>query len=107
MPLTTVKPRLATLSTDRVGVLMRKAGTVERLRGSAGMAQRTRIAERDGFKCGMCGSPWVRGRDHVDHRVSLEEGGTNDDENLWLLCSEPCHRKKSEREAAQRARGRG
>lgn len=104
MPLTTIKPRLATLSTDRVGVLMRKAGTVERLRGSAGMAQRTRIAERDRYRCVKCGDPWVRGRDHVDHRVPLEQGGTDDDENLQCLC-EPCHKKKSKREAAQRARG--
>jgi len=104
VPLTTIKPRLATLSTDRVGLITRKAGTVERLRGSAGAAQRTRISIRDRFRCVQCNDPWVRGRDHVDHRVPLEQGGTNDDENMQCLCT-LCHEKKTKREAAERARG--
>jgi 5-methylcytosine-specific restriction protein A len=45
--------------------------------------------------------PW---RDQVDHDVPLEQGGSNEDENLNLLCVE-CHSAKTAQEAAARARG--
>jgi 5-methylcytosine-specific restriction protein A len=40
---------------------------------------------------------------HVDHIVPLEEGGTDDDANLQVLCH-ACHGKKTREE--QRRRGR-
>lgn len=44
--------------------------------------------------------------DHdVDHRIPLEQGGSNEDDNLQLLCSGPdgCHARKTKSEAKQRA----
>ena len=39
----------------------------------------------------------------IDHKVPKEEGGTDDDDNLEVICS-PCHTAKTQREAL---RGRG
>jgi len=39
----------------------------------------------------------------IDHRTPLWAGGTNDLENLWLLCIE-CHKAKTAKEASQRRR---
>jgi len=47
--------------------------------------QRTRILERDGFKCRRCGA----GRDailQVDHVDPKSKGGTDTDDNLQTLC---------------------
>lgn len=41
------------------------------------------IAERDGFYCQTCGTTH---RLTVDHKIPLARGGTNDLENLQLLC---------------------
>lgn len=47
-----------------------------------------RIRNRDGHRCQSCGKSVNDGvKLHVDHRVPLEWGGTNLDENLWVLCS--------------------
>lgn len=60
--------------------------------------KRFRILRRDSFRCCLCG----HGPDdsegltlHVDHRMPVAEGGSNDDENLWTLCSE-CNIAKSD-----------
>lgn len=37
----------------------------------------------------------------VDHRVPLWRGGTNDTDNLWLLCR-GCHKRKTSREQSER-----
>lgn len=65
-----------------------------RLTGRAGVEQRKRIRERDGYTCqyNKCGR--VINKGEVDHIISLEDGGNNDDENLQLLCLE-CHLKKT------------
>lgn len=48
--------------------------------------------------CWMCQEAGlVRLWDVLDHHVSLEEGGTNDESNLRGLCHD-CHDAKSERE---------
>ena len=50
---------------------------------------RHQILERDGFRCCDCGatpSPTVKL--HVDHRVPLAMGGTNDPSNLRTLCQD-------------------
>jgi hypothetical protein len=72
-----------------------------------------RILRRDSGRC-----QWVRGDTHwkclkpardVDHRVRPEDGGTDDDSNLWALCQWH-HRWKTGREggiasaAARRAK---
>lgn len=42
----------------------------------------------------------------VDHRLALHLGGTNDDENLWLLCH-GCHKKKTSSEQSARLKALG
>lgn len=85
-----------------------------------------RIGLRDGFRCGRCGcvhrvvwramgqwsgaqwgdDPWERAiytkvistsNLELDHKVRLIDGGSNADDNLWLLCSD-CHKSKTSAE---------
>lgn len=66
------------------------------------LARRKRILVRDAFTCRAC-SCVVHGKSaHVDHRLPLEEGGTDADENLQTLCI-ACHGVKTRGE--QRRRG--
>lgn len=59
--------------------------------------QRTRIFERDGFRCRRCGAtPRDGARLVVDHVVPVALGGTRDDENLQTLC-DPCNGGKAAR----------
>jgi len=64
---------------------------------------RTEILERNGFTCQQCGSgagdidqynPGRRVRLHVDHIIPIEQGGTDDRDNLRALCS-TCNQGKS------------
>ena len=95
--LTTLKPRLQTIR-GQLSALPAPAGTVERKRGSAGVRDRDRIRKRD---CGLC-----QNCDHlgsvVDHKKPLWTGGSDEDDNKWVLCP-VCHDAKSKVEAAQRA----
>lgn len=102
----TLKPRLQTLSTSRVRVLQGKAGATPRIRGDAWMATRRRILLRDGYTCRCCGI--VRLDNEVDHIIPLEQGGSNDDDNLQVLCGGPsgCHTLKTASEAKARAGAR-
>lgn len=97
MKLTTLKSRLQTVG-PRLSALPISAGTVERKRGSAGVKDRDRIRKRD---CGLC-----QNCDHlgsvVDHKKPLWAGGSDEDDNKWVLCP-VCHDAKSAIEAAQRA----
>lgn len=101
----TLKPMLATLDTRQVRVLDTKAGATARISGGGWMTTRSRIQKRDLYTCAACGR--VRNDHEVDHRVPLEQGGSNDYDNLQLLCRGPgeCHAKKTAAEAAARARG--
>ncbi|MGV9818409.1 HNH endonuclease [Nocardia xishanensis] len=58
-------------------------------------AQAARIRRLDNNTCQKCGKP---GRE-VDHRDNVAAGGSNDDANLWVLCTE-CHQAKTQAEAA-------
>ncbi|WP_346346978.1 HNH endonuclease signature motif containing protein [Burkholderia cenocepacia] len=71
---------------------MQKITKSSRLRGEAGVKQRRRIRVRDKYICQRCGIAVRTGE--VDHIVSLEDGGTNDDANMQLLCID-CHKKKT------------
>lgn len=65
-------------------------------------AKRLRILTRDAFTCAVCHRV-VSGRQaHVDHVVPLEEGGSDDDANLQVLCDAD-HGAKTR--AEQRRRG--
>lgn len=63
------------------------------------MSTRERILRRDGFTCQCCGI--VRSDHEIDHRIPLEQGGSNGDSNLWTLCHD-CHARKTADEAKQR-----
>jgi len=66
-------------------------------------ARRLRILRRDAFVCRDCSRVCYGQAAHVDHVQPLEEGGTDDDENLATRCSS-CHGVKTR--AEQRRRGR-
>lgn len=95
--------RVNTLDTRRVKVLDTKAGATQRMFGRAWMSLRHAALQRDGYACQCCGI--VRKDNQVDHRIPLEQGGTNDLDNLQTLCGGPdgCHTRKTNEEA----RGRG
>ena len=73
------------------------------------MAKRRAVMQRDKYTCAGCGL--IRMDHEVDHVVPLEQGGSNDLENLQLLCAwfdvngvkQGCHAAKSKAEAAERA----
>ncbi len=57
---------------------------------------RNQILERNGYTCQQCGAsahdmddlnPGRKVRLHIDHIVPLSQGGTNDPDNLRVLCS--------------------
>lgn len=59
---------------------------------------RFQILKRDGYRCQICGSRAVDNAVlHVDHRVPVARGGTNDWANLWTLCRE-CNAGKATRD---------
>jgi len=102
MPLATLKPRLAPLSLARAPVLQEKAGTTVMERGRSWMEKRQRVAQAYGYRCAKCGAVWVSSRDHIDHKVPREQGGSNDESNLQPLCDTPCHAEKTAAEAKAR-----
>jgi 5-methylcytosine-specific restriction endonuclease McrA len=44
--------------------------------------KRHRIADRDGWLCGICGDPIQPADLHIDHIKPVSKGGTSDPENL-------------------------
>lgn len=100
MKLTTLRPRLATLSTTRLKPVEHAAGA--RPAGRGWQETRARIQVRDYSLCADCGKLWRANRDHVDHEVPRWKGGSDEDGNLRLRCLE-CHKAKTDREAAERA----
>lgn len=100
MKLQRIPNRLASIATTRLPTLQTKAGSTQRIAGSTWMATRRRIMQRDGFACQCCGV--VRMDNEIDHRVPLEQSGSNEDGNLWVLCTE-CHKTKTRKEAQERA----
>lgn len=66
----------------------------ERGYGVAWDRLRVRILERDAGLCQQCGHPG----NEVDHKLPKAMGGTDDEENLQVLCN-PCHSAKTARES--------
>ena len=59
-------------------------------------SRRFAIMKRDGYRCQLCGKSQEDGAKlHIDHRIALAKGGSNEDENLWTLCLE-CNLGKSD-----------
>lgn len=105
MKLTTLKPRLAALNTNRVKVLDTKAGATERMRGRAWMRERQTALVAGLYECVDCGM--VSASNEVDHEIPLEQGGANHPSNYRIRCIE-CHRVKTDAEnRARQGRGRG
>ena len=50
------------------------------------------VASRQKWRCGNC-SQMLEATFEVDHKVELQNGGTNHVDNLWALCPN-CHREK-------------
>ena len=65
-------------------------------------ARRERILVRDCSRCAVCRRVVAGRQAHIDHIVPLEEGGTDEDANLQVLC-ERHHGAKTRGE--QRRRG--
>ena len=104
MALTTIKPRLKAIDTRKVPTLETKAGSTQMERGRAWMVKRHRVALAHDYRCAMCGAVWLSSRDHIDHKIPREQGGSNDESNLQPLCDKPCHADKTAREARARSR---
>ncbi|WP_169805957.1 HNH endonuclease [Azohydromonas lata] len=103
--LTMLKPRVATVSTQRARTFTTE--TV-RITGSRLQAIRERILRRDNglCQCEECkAAPVPRLASVVDHVVPLWEGGAESDENRQSL-NVGCHARKSAEEARRRAGGR-
>jgi 5-methylcytosine-specific restriction protein A len=75
---------------------------VEHYRTADWRARRVRILVRDSYTCRACVRVVYGKKAHVDHIRPLEDGGTDDDANLQVLC-ESCHGVKTREE--QRRRG--
>lgn len=94
--LTTLKPRLKVIDTRRLKPVY---GEQRRISGSARVSLKRRIYKRDGGHCCMCRRVVDLYDSQLDHRIALQFGGSNEEENLWTLCTE-CHSGKSAREVA-------
>lgn len=72
-------------------------------RGAMTPARKRRIWEREKGKCWMCGfevpqaGPDVR----YDHKIPLELGGSDGDENLYPLHTKPCDELKTKADRAR------
>jgi 5-methylcytosine-specific restriction endonuclease McrA len=75
---------------------------VPRIRGRAAQELRRRTWLRNPL-CAECGQPTIPPAFEVDHRQSLQAGGTNDDSNLAVVHID-CHKAKTAREAASAPR---
>jgi len=49
------------------------------------------LLRQAGYRCQICGASQARDRSvelHIDHRIPVAEGGTNEVTNLWVLCKD-------------------
>jgi len=93
--ITTLKPKIEAIKTNTCASF-----AVERIRGWKLQKIRQRILRRDNYTCQVCGRVSVDLE--VDHITPLHLGGAESDENRQSICSEPCHKEKSEREEKER-----
>jgi 5-methylcytosine-specific restriction endonuclease McrA len=67
-------------------------------------SRRERILASQGGVCGYPGCTATKGLE-IDHRIALELGGKEADENLWALCG-PHHAQKTKLDAKLIAKAR-
>ncbi|WP_076416405.1 HNH endonuclease [Shewanella sp. UCD-KL12] len=54
------------------------------------------ISNRDGHRCQACGNGAKDNvKLHIDHKIPIDMGGTNNESNLWTLCAKCNQGKKS------------
>lgn len=63
-------------------------------RSKPSTAMRTKVFERDMYRCVSCGTHKDLSLDHI---IAVANGGSNEEENLQTLCS-PCNSSKGKRE---------
>lgn len=71
----------------RYRIMSRRA--VARQAGRVSKTLRAEILFRDGSRCQMCGASPQRDDTvqlEIDHKIPLHWGGTNEEDNLWVLC---------------------
>jgi 5-methylcytosine-specific restriction endonuclease McrA len=60
---------------------------------------RRRIFERDNYECQLCRPKknllLLPNKRRIDHKIPLSKGGSNDEDNLWLVCDECDTEKKN------------
>lgn len=61
------------------------------------------VLEDQDMKCAVCGAELAENPWDLDHIQPLADGGTNARENLQVICRTPCHKRKTAREASERA----
>ena len=71
-------------------------------------ARKARIWNARKGKCWFCGQPVPESGPDVryDHKLPLDLGGTDDDENIWPIHREPCDRIKTAADAQRIAKHR-
>jgi 5-methylcytosine-specific restriction enzyme A len=57
------------------------------------------VIARDGNACRQCGADGRIIQLELDHIINVRRGGTDTLENTQLLCVDPCHKQKTQREA--------
>lgn len=75
-----------------------QAPSKRKIRRKISSSKRFRILQRDSFRCRLCGrqANEKEGLElHIDHKLPLAKGGTDDEDNLWTLCNE-CNGAKSD-----------
>ena len=61
----------------------------ERVKRSVSNAKKRFVASRQGWKCGHCGET-LNSFYQIDHKIRLDQGGSNHIDNLMALCA-GCH----------------
>jgi 5-methylcytosine-specific restriction protein A len=97
--LKTIGDRLKAISITKLPVLETKAGTTERIRGRTWMTIRRRVLIAGNYSCVDCGR--ISPCNEIDHDKPLEQGGSNDDNNLRVRCIQ-CHAAKTADESRKR-----
>lgn len=80
----------------KVILMQNKATKAKRRRTRIPKGMRHEVFKRDGYKCVECGASKDDGATlHVDHKVPVSKGGTDELDNLQTLCSD-CNLNKSD-----------